>query len=196
MVALIFYWWKYPVTAAAFGCSGSVEMHLQWCAVLFCTIQLSLPAVFCFFSRKLAGLAIKLIFEKHVWGASLGCLSWKETFCVFLIYFSPGLFFFFTGLLLVANEKQLPLVLKCVVVHCCQKFSYKYLVTIQWKTHVYGLSCYLSFSCYGGESYTPTITPCSLFAARGVERNHREDKGDGTEQWSLLWYSNCEFWSW
>lgn len=94
MMALIFYWWKYPVTAAAFGCSGSVEMHLQWCAVLFCTIQLSLPAVFCFFSRKVPGLAIKLIFEKHVWGASLGCLSWKETFCVFLIYFSPGLFFF------------------------------------------------------------------------------------------------------
>lgn len=49
---------------------------------------------------------------------------------------SRTLFFFFTGLLLVANEKQLPLVLKCVVVHCCQKFSYKYLVTIQWKTHV------------------------------------------------------------
>lgn len=195
MVALIFYWWKYPVTAAAFGCSGSVEMHLQWCAVLFCTIQLSLPAVFCFFFQKAGRLSDQTDFWETCL-RSLTRMSVMKGDFLCLPHLLQSRTLFFTGLLLVANEKQLPLVLKCVVVHCCQKFSYKYLVTIQWKTHVYGLSCYLSFSCYGGESYTPTITPCSLFAARGVERNHREDKGDGTEQWSLLWYSNCEFWSW
>lgn len=35
-----------------------------------------------------------------------------------------------------------------------------------------------------------------LIAARRAERNHREDEGDGTKQWSLFRHSNCEFWSW
>lgn len=37
----------------------------------------------------------------------------------------------------------------------------------------------------GREAYSHANSPF-LIAARRAERNHREDKGDGTKQWALL----------
>lgn len=64
------------------------------------------------------------------------------------------------------------------------------------KIYVENLCCYISLLLLWGRGVHTCNNSLFLIAARRAERNHREDEGDGTKQWSLFRHSNCEFWSW
>lgn len=159
-----------PVTAVPFGCEVLV-----------------VPAECCLVQH---GSDFVLHHLCHLQSPSVRSVLCNEQCYIFLIFFSLGSY------LLFATHSQSGLSWRPLAWGLSVPVNFLTASSNTMSVCVKKWSCSLSLLLLWGRGLHTYTNSLFLIAARRAERNHREDKGDGTEQWPLLWYSNCEFWSW